>query len=110
MTENEAKLREAISSDDANEAIDSALTLVTTHLSPRGELEEAEFMLLRVLGLQTKAHNLIVELSLGELYVKMKEYSRAKRFLEIALMSSQESVTKRASEIIEEAKKISPES
>ena len=73
MTENESKLRELVISDNASEAIDSAVTLYTAYLSVRGELEEAEFFLLSVIGLQSISHGFIVELSLGEIYLDMKE-------------------------------------
>ena len=107
MTENESKLRELVISENSSEAIDSAVTLYTAYLSVRGELEEAEFFLLSVIGLQSMSHGYIVELSLGEIYLQMKEYPRAKRFLEIAQASSQEVVSKRAGELLEETEKAS---
>jgi tetratricopeptide (TPR) repeat protein len=110
MTENETKLRESVVSDNASEAIDAAVSLYTAYLAVRGELEEAEFFLLSVIGLQAISHGFIVELSLGEIYLDMKEYPRAKRFLEVALKSSQESVSKRASELLELTEKASSES
>lgn len=103
MTENEIKLRELVTSDNASEAIDSAINLYTTYLSVRGELEEAEYILLSVIGLQSNSHGYIVELSLGEIYLQMKEYPRAKRFLEIAQESPQEAISKRASELLKQS-------
>ena len=109
MTENESKLRELVTSDNASEAIDSAVTLYTAFLSVRGELEEAEFFLLSVIGLQSISHGFIVELSLGEIYLDMKEYPRAKRFLEVAEKSSQEAISKRATELLEQNETASSE-
>jgi len=109
MKENETKLRELVIGDNASEAIDAAVSLCTAYLSARGELEEAEFFLLSVLGLQSISHGFIVELSLGEIYLDMKEYPRAKRFLEVALTSSQELVSKRASELLEQSEKANSE-
>ena len=109
MTEDETKLRELVIGDNASEAIDAAVSLHTAYLSVRGELEESEIFLLSVIGLQAISHGFIVELSLGEIYLDMKEYPRAKRFLEVALASSQESVSKRASELLELTEKASSE-
>jgi tetratricopeptide (TPR) repeat protein len=105
----ETNLRELVIGDNASEAIDAAVSLYTAYLSVRSELEEAEFFLLSVIGLQAISHGFIVELTLGEIYLNMKEYPRAKRFLEVAVKSSQESVSKRASELLELTEKASSE-
>ena len=107
MTESEVKLRELAKGKNAGEAIDSAITLYKDYLSVRGDFEEAEFFLLSVIGLQSISHGFIVELSLGEIYMEMKEYPRAKRFVEVARTSSQESVSKRASDVLEMIEKVS---
>ena len=109
MKENEDKLRELVIGDNASEAIDAAVSLCTAYLSVRGELEEAEFYLLSVLGLQSISHGFIVELSLGEIYLDMKEYPRATRFLEVAVTSKQESVSKRAIELLKQSEKANSE-
>ena len=109
MTESETRLRELVASKNASEAIDSAVTLYKAYLSVRDDLEEAEFHLLSVIGLQSLSHGLIVDLTLGELYLEMKEYPRAKRFLEVERTSSQESVSKKANEVLELIEKTTSE-
>ena len=107
MKKDEIKLRELITGEDAIQAIDSAIALYKNYLSGRGDLEEAEYFLLSVAGLQGTAHGFIVELTLGEIYFEMKEYPRAKRFLEVARTGTQEPVIQRANEVLELIEKAS---
>ena len=110
MKKKETKLRELINGENASEAIDSAIALYKDYLSSRGNLEEAEYFLLSVAGLQGLSHGYIVELTLGEIYFEMKEYPRAKRFLDISRTSAQESVSQRANEMLDLIEKVSSKS
>ena len=110
MKKEETKLRELIIGENANEAIDSAITLYKKYLSGRGDLEEAEYVLLSVAGLQGISHGYIVELTLGEIYFEMKEYPRAKRFLDVSRTSAQEPVSQRANEVLDLIEKASSQS
>jgi hypothetical protein len=94
-----------ITDEDTQTKIDSAIALSRNYLSGRGDLEEAEYFLLSVAGLQSTSHGFIVELNLGEIYFEMKEYPRARRFLEVARSSAQEPVSQKASEVLALIKK-----
>ena len=110
MKKDEMKLRELITDEDTQSKIDSAIALYKNYLSGRGDLEEAEYFLLIVVGLQSTSHGFIVELTLGEIYFEMKEYPRARRFLEVAQTSTQEPVSQRANEVLELIEKASSQS
>jgi hypothetical protein len=99
MNEEEVKLREAIKGDDFSLAVESALLLCSNFLYLRGELADAEIVLLEVLGKQSITDGYVIELNLAELYVKIDEIPRAKRFLETAQGSRVESVNNRAGEL-----------
>jgi len=99
MIEEEVQLHEATKSDDFPIAIESALLLCSNFLYVRGELTDAEIVLLTVLGKQSVADGYVIELNLAEIYLKMDEIPRAKRFLETAQSSKVESVYHRAVEL-----------
>ena len=99
MIEEEVQLREATESDDFPKAIESALLLCSNFLYVRGELTDAEIVLLAVLGKQSITDGFVIEQNLAEIYLKMDEIPRAKRFLETAQGSKVESVRNRAAEL-----------
>lgn len=99
MIEEEVQLHEATKSDDFSLAIESALLLCSNFLYLRGELANAEIVLLGVLGKQSISDGYVIELNLAELYLKLDEIPRAQRFLEAAQSSRVESVHNRAAEL-----------
>lgn len=101
MNEREETLRYRIAKGFPADAITSAIELCNDFLIPRGDFEEAEFLLLEKIGLQTLKEGFILELTLGELYVKIQEIPRAKRFLEVAVKSGIESIRTQAATVLE---------
>jgi hypothetical protein len=98
MSQREIELRETALHGQQGEAIQATVDLVNEFLSPAGSFVEAEQLLMEKIGLQTLREGHILELTLGELYIAMKEISRARRFLEVAKASGIESITQRAGE------------
>lgn len=101
MTERELELTEKTDSADSTVAIEAAVALCKEFLFPRNEFEKAEYLLFGLAGFQSSSLGFIIELTLGEAYIGMKELARAKRFLEIASASGVESVQSEATRILE---------
>jgi hypothetical protein len=101
MTDQEKQLRDDLLSSNFETRIQAAVALTESFLFERNDFEEAEMVLLGVLGLQSPASGNIIELTLGQLYLKMDELPRAKRFLLIAQSSRNESIKGKASELLD---------
>jgi thioredoxin-like negative regulator of GroEL len=102
MTSRETELRDGLKSTVESEVLKAGLELANDHLIPRGDFAEAETILLEVLGLQTYSDGFIVQLSLAELYIKMDEIPRAKRFLKTVATSSNEANKTKADALIKD--------
>jgi hypothetical protein len=100
MTQRETELLEQSQSENVKTSIEATVALCKEILFPRGDYEKAEFLLLEKVGLQGSIFGYILELTLGEAYISMKEISRAKRFLEIAQSSEEETIRTKATELI----------
>jgi hypothetical protein len=101
MTEQEKQLRQDLLSADFETRITAAVSLTENILFERNDFEESELILLDVLGFQSPKSGNIIELMLGQLYIKMNELPRAKRFLLIAQSSRDEVVMQKAKELLE---------
>lgn len=100
MSNREDELREGLNSKDESVAMNAGLDLANEILIPRNDLLEAETVLLEVIGLQNHSDGFVVQLNLAELYIKMNEISRAKRFLNIAISSNQDHIKNKANELL----------
>ena len=100
MTQREDERRETALHGQQGDAIQATVDLANEFLIPAGSFVEAEQLLMEKIGLQTLREGHILELTLGELYIRMQEISRARRFLEVAKSSGIELVSQRASEQI----------
>jgi hypothetical protein len=109
MSDRELILREKVASDQSSEGITAAVELCTEFLFAKESFEEAELILLEKVGLQSLRDAFTLELTLGDLYIRMKENSRATRFLAIASNSSNEVIKRRADELLEKLKQTPPE-
>jgi hypothetical protein len=101
MTEQEKQLRQDLLNADFETRITAAVSLTENILFERNDFEESELILLDVLGFQSTKSGNIIELMLGQLYIKMSELPRAKRFLLIAQSSRDEVVMQKAKELLE---------
>jgi hypothetical protein len=109
MSERELELRNKVANGESNEAIASAIALCTEFLFVREDFEEAELILLEKVGLQSFKDGYALELTLGDLYIRMEENSRASRFLDIARTSSNEVIKQSADAFITKLQQVSPE-
>jgi predicted Zn-dependent protease len=100
MSSREDELRAELDSKDESVALKAGLELAHEILIPQSNFLEAETTLLEVIGLQSHSDGFIVQLRLAELYIKMNEFSRAKRFLNIASTSNQDLVKRKADELL----------
>lgn len=100
MSQREEELLIDIAGSDDSKAVAAALELACDFYIPRQRYVEAERVLLEVIGKQVVKDGLIVELRLGELYLKIKELPRAKRFLERVLESKDEELRNAAKELV----------
>jgi hypothetical protein len=105
MTKSEEGLRAELHHQDAKIAVSAAVSLVKEYLIPQGRLEESESVLLTALGLQVVDSGLIVQLTLGEVYTKMNEVPRARRFLSWATESSRQEISEEANRLLQLAMK-----
>jgi thioredoxin-like negative regulator of GroEL len=101
MTNRETELREELESGAPATAVATAVALCREFLFDAGSYEEAEKVLLDVVGKQSKEDGYIVELHLAELYLKMDESPRARRLLTHPLESSNEEVKSLATQLLE---------
>jgi len=101
MTEREEELRESLKSSNAETSVNAALDLVKEFLFPRKEFTTAELILLERIGLQSTYHGNPIELALGQLYIGLEEFPRAKRFLEVAKSSKNEEISSQALVLLE---------
>jgi thioredoxin-like negative regulator of GroEL len=99
MTNRERELREELESGAPATAVATAVALCREFLFISGEHEEAERILLDVLGKQSKEDGYIVQLLLAELYLKMDETPRAQRLLKFPLESSNEEIKAMATQL-----------
>jgi len=99
MTTREEQLRDELKSADDQIAVDAAVALWSDLLSNVKAYEEAETVLLGVLGKQSTADGFMVQLCLAELYVHLNEHPRALRFLKLPLTSSIDLIKKAAEEM-----------
>ena len=104
MSDRESILREKVASDQSSEGITAAVELCTEFLFAKESFEEAELILLEKVGLQSLRDGFTLELTLGDLYIRMKENSRAIRFITVASNSSNEVIKQRANELLEKLK------
>ena len=104
MTDEEAKLREEVLLGNSMQSVPAAVALAKDYLIPAGKYEDAESVLFDVAGLQISATGHLVQLTLGELYIKMNELPRAERFLNIAASSSEDEIRRKATELLESLK------
>ena len=88
MSNQEQLLREQLKSEDNEIAVKAAVDLCTEILHPQSRWEDSEFVLLGVVGLQNLSSGQIIQLLLGQTYIKMNEIPRAIRFFERASESS----------------------
>jgi hypothetical protein len=109
MSDRELMLRDKVANDQSSEGIAAAVELCTEFLFAREALEEAELILLEKVGLQSLRDAFTLELTLGDLYIRMRENSRASRFLSIARSSSDGAIKQRANELLEKLKQTPPE-
>ena len=99
MTNRETELREELESGAPATAVATAVALCREFLFVSGTFDEAEKVLLDVVGKQSKEDGYIVELHLAELYLKMDESPRAQRLLKFPLVSSNDEVKRLATEL-----------
>jgi thioredoxin-like negative regulator of GroEL len=104
MTEREAQLQEEVLLGNSTQSVPAAVELVRDYLIPAGKFEEAESVLFDVAGLQLSATGHLIQLTLGELFIKMNELPRAERFLTIAARSSEDEVRAEANRLLESLK------
>jgi len=109
MSGRELMLRDKVASDKSTEGVAAAVELCTEFLFANEAFEEAELILLDKVGLQSLQDGFVLELTLGDLYIRMKEDSRASRFLAVASGSSNEVIKRRADELLEKLKQTPPE-
>jgi hypothetical protein len=109
MSDRELILRDKIASDESSEGIAAAVELCTEFLFAKEAFEEAELILLEKIGLQSLQEGFVLELTLGDLYIRMKEDSRASRFLSVASNSSDGAIKQKANELLEKLKQTPPE-
>lgn len=102
MTDKEHELRMNLRNEDSAIAVASAVSLAKDHLIPSGRHLEAESVLLDTLGIQGINSGFIIQLTLGEVYTGMKEFARARRFLNWAGESSKEEVRREAERLLQE--------
>jgi len=100
MTEREEELTNNLKSADAETSVLCAIELCHDFLFPRKEFEKAELILLERVGVQAMMMGNIIELALGEVYIGLEEFPRAKRFLEPAAASKIEEIRTRAQELL----------
>ena len=100
MTERESELTLKSKSPIAATAIEATVALCREFLFLRKEFEAAEILLLERVGIQGSTFGYILELYLGELYISMNEISRARRFLEYASSSADDSIREHAKELL----------
>lgn len=106
MTTREEQLLEDSKSLNIDTSIEAVVNLCKEFLFPRSEYEKAEYLLFEKVGFQVSTHGYILEITLAEGYFKMGEISRAKRFLETALLSSLDSVRDKASQLREKIEEL----
>lgn len=99
MTNREIELREELESGLPATAVATAVALCREFLFVSGAFDEAERVLLDVLGKQSKEDGYLVELELAGLYLKMDESPRAQRLLKFPLASSNDEVKRLATEL-----------
>lgn len=102
MTDREHELRENLRNEDSTIAVTSAVSLAKDHLMPSGRYPEAESVLLDALGLQAMNSGFVIQLTLSEVYAGMKEFTRARRFLNWVGESSKEEVRREAERLLQE--------
>jgi predicted Zn-dependent protease len=100
MTSREDELRKQLDSNIEAEVLKAGLELANEVLIGRGDFFNAERVLLEILGLQTHSDGQIVQLSLGKLYIKMNEISRAARFLRDAATSNKDEIRAAVDELM----------
>ena len=99
MKAEESSFRESLASLDDQTSVQAALGLVDEFLLAREEFETSEMVLLEVLGKEGGAFS--IHLKLGEIYLKMGEASRAKRFLQIASNSRDDVIRQKSNNLLE---------
>ena len=108
MSDHELILRNKVAGDEPREGIAAAVALCTVFLFAKEAFEEAELILLEKVGLQSLQDGYVIELTLGDLYIRMKENSRAARFLTVAGTSPNEAIRQQANNLMAKLREDSP--
>jgi len=97
----ENELRSKLESSDSDIVVKATIDLCEEFLIPSSELIEAENLLLKSIGIQSKQIGFRVELQLGRLYELLGENTRAIRFLRISAESPDAEIQKQANDAIQ---------